>query len=146
MQSSPVRYLAPVGRILLSSIFLASAASKITDWQQPAQMMNDQGLPAVSVLLSVAVALELIGGASVLLGFYARFGALALLAFLIPVSAMMHDFWTLPDGPERMGQMISFMKNVSIAGGVIMVLALGAGPCSIDSMMRPRPKPLAPPK
>jgi len=144
MQTSPIQYLAPVGRILLSLIFLASAAGKITDWQQPTQMMSDRGLPAVNVLLSVAVALEIIGGVSVLLGLYARFGALALLAFLIPVSVIMHNFWALEEGPERMGEMINFMKNVSIMGGATMVLALGAGPCSIDSMMKPRLKPAAP--
>ena len=143
MQTSPLRYLAPVGRILLSLIFLASAAGKITDWQQPTQMMADQGLPAVNVLLSVAVALEIIGGVSVLLGLYARFGALALLAFLIPVSAIMHNFWAFED-PDRTHQMINFMKNVSIMGGLVMVLALGAGPCSIDSLLKRKPKPATP--
>jgi putative oxidoreductase len=146
MRTSPMEYLAPVGRILLSLIFIASGASKIMDWQQPVQMMTDKGLPAVNVLLSVAVALEIIGGVSVVLGLYARVGALALLAFLIPVSVIMHNFWTLEDGPERMGEMISFMKNVSIMGGLTVVLALGAGPCSIDHLLRPRPKPVpAPP-
>jgi putative oxidoreductase len=140
MQSSPIQYLAPVGRILLSLIFLASAAAKITDWQKPAGMMADRGLPAVNVLLSVAVALEIIGGVSVLLGLYARVGALLLLIFLIPVSVIMHNFWAFEEGPERMGQMINFMKNVSIMGGVTMILALGAGPCSIDSLLKPRPK------
>ena len=144
MQTSPLRYLAPVGRILLSLIFLASAAGKITDWEAPAGMMAERGLPAANVLLSVAVALEIIGGVSVLLGLYARLGALALLAFLIPVSLIMHDFWAYED-PARTGHMINFMKNVSIMGGLTMVLALGAGPCSIDSMLKPRPKPPASP-
>lgn len=144
MQTSPVQYLAPVGRLLLALVFIASGASKIRDWQQPSGMMADRGLPAVNVLLSVAVALEIIGGVSVLLGLYARLGALALLAFLIPVSVVMHNFWAIDEGPERMGQMINFMKNVSITGGVTLVLALGAGPCSIDSLMKPRPKPVTP--
>ncbi|MEX0676652.1 MAG: hypothetical protein WD063_06225 [Pirellulales bacterium] len=78
------------------------------------------------------------------MGLYARLGALALLAFLIPVSVVMHNFWAIDEGPERMGQMINFMKNVSITGGVTLVLALGAGPCSIDSLMKPRPKPVTP--
>ena len=104
----------------MSLIFLASAAGKITDWQHPTQMMADRGLPAVNVLLSVAVALEIIGGVSVLLGLYARFGALALLTFLIPVSAIMHNFWALEQGPERMGEMVYFdrdTKNMSNGSG-----------------------------
>ena len=144
MQTSPIQYAAPVGRILLSLIFLASAAGKITDWEAPAGMMAERGLPAANVLLSVAVALEIIGGVSVLLGLYARLGALALLAFLIPVSLIMHNFWAFEE-PERMGEMVNFMKNVSIMGGLTMVLALGAGPCSVDSMLEPRPKPPASP-
>jgi len=107
-------------------------------------MMAERGLPAVGALLAVAVALELIGGVSLLLGLYARLGALALLVFLVPVSLIMHNFWAFEEGPERMAQMISFMKNVAIAGGVTMVLALGAGPCSIDRLLEPRAK-LAPP-
>jgi uncharacterized membrane protein YphA (DoxX/SURF4 family) len=144
MASAPIQYLAPIGRLLLSSIFIASALNKITDWQHPSQMMAERGLPAVGALLSVAVALELIGGVSVLLGLYARLGALLLLLFLVPVSLVMHDFWTIGEGPERMAQMINFMKNVSIAGGVTMVLALGAGPCSIDRLLEPRTKPMPP--
>ena len=65
--------------------------------------------------------------------------------FLVPVSLIMHNFWAFEEGPERMAQMISFMKNVSIAGGVTMVLALGAGPCSIDRLLEPRAKPAPPP-
>ena len=104
-------------------------------------MMADKGLPAVDALLSVAVGLELVGGILVLLGLYARWGALALLAFLVPVTLIMHNFWTLPEA-EAMKQMINFMKNVSIAGGLLMVLALGAGPLSIDAL---RQKPPVPP-
>ena len=55
MQTSLIPYLAPIGRLMLSSIFLASALNKIMDWQQPSQMMADRGLPAVGALLAVAV-------------------------------------------------------------------------------------------
>ncbi len=144
MSNHPLNYLAPAGRLLLATIFVASGANMITDWETPAQMMADKGLPAVPVLLSVAVALEIIGGLSVLVGAYARLGALLLLAFLVPVSLVMHDFWTM-EGAERMTQMINFMKNVSIAGGVVLVLAFGAGPLSVDRLLRPRPKELPQP-
>ncbi len=97
-------------------------------------------MPAVPVLLSLAISLEIIGGLCVLLGLFARMGALMLLVFLVPVSVVMHDFWTM-EGPERIGQMIDFMKNVSIAGGILLVLAFGAGPISIDRLVSPRPKP-----
>jgi putative oxidoreductase len=137
VSADSLRYLAPLGRLFLATIFLASAVGKVMDWQTTEKMMADKGLPAVSLLLSVATALELIGGVSVLLGIYARVGALMLMAFLILVSLLMHNFWTL-EGAQQMGEMISFMKNTSIVGGLILVLAYGAGPLSYDSFMKPR--------
>ena len=145
MSTNALRFFAPLGRLLLSLIFIASAAGKLSDWQSPAKMMADKGVPAVDVLLSIAIALELFGGVLMLLGWHTRFGALALLVFLVPVSLIIHNFWTLPEGPERMNQMIGFMKNVSISGGLVMVMALGPGPLSIDALRQPRAKSAAGP-
>ncbi len=144
MSDRVLQYLAPLGRLLLASIFLASGAAKLMDWQQPLRMMIDKGLPAANILLSIAVALEIIGGLSVLLGIQARFGALALLVFLAPVTAIMHDFWAY-QGAEQVAQMTNFMKNVSIAGGVLLVIAFGAGPMSFDRLFTrpPQPPPVA---
>jgi putative oxidoreductase len=133
MAPAPVQYAAPIGRLLLSLIFLLSAMGKFNDWQGTINMIASKGLPAPDVFLSIAVALEIIGGLSVLLGFYARLGALALLAFLVPVTLIMHGFWAA-EGDARMGEMINFMKNVSITGGIVLVLAFGAGACSIDAL------------
>ncbi|HEV3136787.1 MAG TPA: DoxX family protein [Pirellulales bacterium] len=141
MSPNTFRFVAPLGRLLLSLIFVASAAGKISDWQSPAKMMADKGVPAVDALLSIAIALEISGGVLVLLGWYTRFGALALLLFLVPVTLIMHNFWTIEEGPQRMEQMINFMKNVSISGGLVMVLALGPGPLSLDGLAQPKPKP-----
>ena len=143
MSPNALRFFAPLGRLLLSLIFVASAAGKLSDWQSPAKMMAEKGVPAVDALLSIAIALEIFGGVMVLLGFHARVGALALLMFLVPVTLIMHNFWTIEEVPARMEQMINFMKNVSISGGLLMVLALGPGPLSIDSLRQPKPKPPA---
>src|SRR5262245_38628741 len=122
MSPRSLAFAAPVGRVLLSLIFVLSALGKLADWQGPAKMMAEKGLPSVDALLAVAVALELIGGLAVMIGFQARWGAVALLAFLIPVTVIMHNFWAFEE-PQRTEQMINFMKNVAIAGGVTLVLA-----------------------
>ncbi|MGD9724637.1 MAG: DoxX family protein [Pirellulales bacterium] len=137
MNTSPIPWAAPIGRALLALIFILSAVGKLQQWQGTAQMMTDRGLPAADALLSIAVGLELVGGVMVLLGLYARWGALALLAFLVPVSIVMHNFWAQPEA-QQMPEFINFMKNVSIAGGLTFVLAMGAGPFSIDALRRPR--------
>ena len=134
-----VVWAAPLGRVLLSLIFLLSAANKLQGWQGTVQMMADKGLPAPEALLSVAVGLELVGGVMLVLGLYARWGAVALLLFILPVSVIMHNFWALPEGEQRMGEMISFMKNFTIVGGLLFVLAMGAGPVSIDALRRKKP-------
>jgi putative oxidoreductase len=135
MPSTATTLAAPLGRLLLSTIFLASAAGKLAAWAPPAQMIADKGLPAPDAFLSIAVVLEIVGGLMVLLGLQARWGAILLLLFLIPVSVIMHNFWAVPEAQQQ-EQMINFMKNVSIAGGLLMVVALGAGPMSIDNRAR----------
>jgi putative oxidoreductase len=133
MDQHPIRWIAPVGRVLLALIFILSAVGKLQDWQGTVQMMTDRGLPMPDALLSISVGLELVGGILVVLGLYARWGAVVLLLFLIPVSVIMHNFWDVPQEQAQM-QMINFMKNVSIAGGLVFLLAMGAGPLSIDSL------------
>jgi len=137
---NPARYAAPVGRILLALIFIASAFGKFADWQMPLKMMADKGVPSPEVLLPIAVALELAGVLLVALGFYARLGGLLLLLFLVPVSYFMHDFWNYEDAAQRMEQMINFMKNISMMGGALLVVAFGSGVCSIDHW-RAKPSP-----
>jgi putative oxidoreductase len=119
-------------------IFVISAIGKLQDWQGSLEMIRAKGLPAPDVLLSVAVGLELVGGILVILGLYARWGALALLLFIVPVTLIMHNFWTLDEGERRMGEMAHFFKNLALTGAIIFVLAMGAGPFSIDSLRQPK--------
>lgn len=139
MTPSPVPWAAPLGRALLSLIFVLSAVNKLQGWQGTVEMMAGKGLPVPDALLSMAVGLELVGGILVAIGLYARWGALALLTFIVPVSLIMHNFWAQPEGAQRMGEMISFMKNLTISGGLLFLLAMGAGPWSIDALWQRKP-------
>jgi putative oxidoreductase len=85
----------------------------------------------VPFFLVGAVGFELGGGFSVLLGYKARLGALALFLFLIPVTLTFHNFWTYPPEQQKM-QMILFMHNLTLMGGLLLVLTFGPGPLSID--------------
>jgi putative oxidoreductase len=86
-----------------------------------------------SLLVPASGVLALLGGLSVLIGWKARFGALLLMLFLIPVTLMMHRFWGLDDPQAAMLQRIMFMKNVSMLGGALILAYFGAGPISIDA-------------
>ena len=123
------------GRIFLSAIFLMSAFGKIADWSGTTQHMAEKGMMATSFFLAGALALEVCGGLSVLLGFFARWGSVALIVFLVAVTPVFHNFW-VEDGPARMNQMQHFMKNTALMGGLLMVLALGPGGFSFDNRRR----------
>ncbi len=127
------RFLPLVGRVLLALIFLTSGFNKITGWSGTADYMAGEGMPMVPLFLAGAIVFEIVGGLSVMLGFKARIGALVLVIFLIPATIIFHDFWTVEDAMQRRMQMIMFMKNLSIMGGLLLVMGLGPGPCSLDN-------------
>lgn len=115
----------------MALIFLISGLGKIFDWQGTAGYMASKGMPLIPFFLLGAIVLELAGGLAVLLGFKARIGALLLIVFLIPATLIFHNFWTLT-GMERQIQMIMFLKNLAIMGGLLLVVGLGPGPLSLD--------------
>jgi putative oxidoreductase len=120
-----------VGRILLSLIFLISAAGKLFNFTGTAGMMSAKGFPVASLFLVGALAFELLGGLSVLTGYKARLGAAALIIFLIPTTLIFHNFWAY-QGMEQQMQAAMFLKNLAIAGGLALVIAFGPGPLSVD--------------
>ena len=135
-----------LGRALLSIIFISSAIHQLFDWQESElyltqgltdwlalsigfdslQHFLEWGLANATLLLAVAVIFQLVGGLMVFLGLWVRLGALLLFLFMIPTTLLFHHFWQL-QGPDRMMQMIMFMKNVSISGGLLVLLAYGKG-------------------
>lgn len=121
-----------LGRSLLALIFVVSGFGKIGGWHQTAEYMASKGMPIVPFFLVAAILLEIGGGLSVLVGLKARIGAAALVTFLIPATLIFHNFWAL-NGMEQQMNMIMFMKNMAILGGLLLVVAFGAGPLSIEN-------------
>jgi putative oxidoreductase len=120
------------GRGLVSAIFLMSAVGKLGNFAGTASMMATKGFPAASAFLLGAIVVEICGGLSVLTGYKARWGAAALFAFLIPTTLIFHNFWAYT-GADLEAQMIHFLKNVSIMGGLLSTVAFGSGALSLDS-------------
>lgn len=126
-----MRALAPIGRILFAVIFVASIAGHFSSAEISEAAAH--GVPFATLLVPLAGLIALVGGLSVILGYRARFGALLLLVFLVPVTLVMHKFWGLPDPQMAMMQRIHFMKNVALMGGCMMIMYFGSGPYSLDS-------------
>ena len=123
-----------VGRILLVLIFLNSGIEKIENFEGTAKFMAQYGMPYPSLFLFGAIIFELAGSIFAILGYYARFGALLLLIFLIPTTIIFHTNF---DDPI---QIIMFMKNVSMFGGCLILLAMGPGRFSLDYLFKNRKK------
>ena len=119
-----------VGRILLVLIFLNSGIGKVGNFEGTAQYMAKAGMPLVPFFLVGAICLELVGSLTVILGYFARLGALLLIIFLIPTTLIFHTHFVDPM------QKIHFMKNVSMFGGLLVLLVAGAGRFSLDFLLR----------
>jgi putative oxidoreductase len=135
MQGGLIRFSTLLGRFLLALIFVVSAFIKMLDAARAAESMAQKGIPMASVLLWGAIVFELAGALSLIAGFRARAGAVLLLLFLIPTTLIFHDFWSLT-GAERTLQLLQFLKNTGLMGGLLLVCAYGAGPLSLDARAR----------
>jgi putative oxidoreductase len=121
-----------VARLGLGAIFLISGVGKLAAWSATAAFAGSKGVP--TVLLAAATVLELLGAISVLTGWKARWGAAALVAFLVPVTLVFHDFWAY-QGAEAQLQTIQFLKNVGIGGGLLAFFVAGPGALSVDARL-----------
>jgi putative oxidoreductase len=124
------KWLQLAGRIALGAIFLLSAIGKLSNWSGTVGFAAGKGIP--QALLAGATALELLGALSLLAGFKTRWGVIALVVFLVPVTLVFHDFWAV-QGAEQQQQMAHFLKNLAIAGGLLILFVAGPGAVSVDA-------------
>ena len=124
-------YAAPAGRLLLALIFIIAGAQKITGYSGTQAYMEMMGVPGA--LLPLVILIELGGGIALALGWQARLVAFLLAGFSLLSGLLFHFIPSLGlEGMEAQAQMISFMKNVSIAGGMLMVVSFGAGSFTVQ--------------
>ena len=119
---------APIGRILLALMFVLAGLNKISGYSGMQGYMESMGVPGA--LLPLVIALEVLGGVVLMLGWHTRLTAFLLAGFTILATLIFHS--NLGDQT----QMLFFMKNLSIAGGLLLVVSHGAGPYSIDNRRR----------
>ena len=144
--SSFQKFIAMIGSMCFSVIFILSGINRILNWNATEQMLVnafldslsytyeyawiqpvfDVLLPWASTILVVATAVELVGGILLFVGVHVRFAALLLFLFLIPTTYFFHHFWFL-QGPERELQMVMFLKNFALFGATLVFLAQGKG-------------------
>jgi putative oxidoreductase len=113
------------GRVLLASLFLLSGLGKIGAYTVTAGYMKAFGVP--SALLPLVIATEVLGAIAIIAGWKTQTIAALLAGFTLLAAFMFHTNF----GDQV--QLVMFLKNVSIAGAFLLLVANGAGPLSLDA-------------
>ncbi len=126
-------YASVLARILLAAMFILSGFGKLMDLQGTAGYVASGGLPFPTLLAAGVGAFELLGGLALVIGFQVRFVGLFMGLFTLAASLVFHAYWAVPADQQFITQLL-FMKNLSVAGGLLLISALGAGPLSVDAV------------
>ncbi|MEC5216755.1 putative oxidoreductase [Actimicrobium sp. GrIS 1.19] len=126
--------LALVGRILLAVIFVVSGFGKLMAIDGTVAYMTSGGVPMANLLVYAVILVELVGGLLIMVGYQTRVVALIVFLFLIPVTLLFHN----PSANPAQAQMqtIQLLKNLAIMGGMLNLMAFGAGGWSLDGRRR----------
>ncbi|GAD20406.1 DoxX family protein [Acidovorax sp. MR-S7] len=129
--------LALAGRILLALLFVPAGYGKIAGFSGTVGYAASMGMPLPSVGVAIGLAIELLGGLALLIGWGTRWAALALAVFTLAASFVFHAYWSLPEA-QQATQQLMFFKNLAITGGLLAFAAFGAGAWSVDGTRRIR--------
>lgn len=116
-----------IARILFAFMFVMSGINHLVPKNVAAMAGYAQfkKVPAPKLAVQLSGIVLVLGGLSIILGVYADLGAIVIAALLAVMAIKMHDFWTADDASKQ-SEMISFMKNISMAGGALFIFAIAA--------------------
>jgi putative oxidoreductase len=120
-----------LGRLAIAVLFVPSGFEKLLSLNGFAQNLAAKGLPFPLFWAVLGAFTEFFGSLALAVGFRTRYAALLLIVFTAIGSVLSHHFWDIHDASRQM-QYIQFMKNLAIIGGLLFLVARGAGPLSLD--------------
>jgi uncharacterized membrane protein YphA (DoxX/SURF4 family) len=112
-----------IGRVLFALIFVASGINHITKAEHMTGYAQFKKVPAAKASVLLSGVFFLLAAASIILGVYADLGALVLAVLLVVMAVMFHNFWTQTDPQQKQMEQIAFFKNISMAGGALVMFA-----------------------
>ena len=115
-----------VARILLAAIFISAGLSKLGGFDGTVGYIASKGLPLPGLIAVLTIAVEVLGGIAIVIGYKARVAGLLLAIFTLLAGFIFHNFWAVP-ADQAYIQNIMFMKNLSMAGGLLLLTVFGAG-------------------
>ena len=123
-----------IGRLVFGGFFAYNGINHFRNHGQLAQYTGSKGVPSPDAAVIGSVALLLLGGVSIMLGFRPKVGAAAILAFLAGASPVMHNFWNHEDAGQKQNDMIHFSKNMALAGAALALAGVEEPwPASLDA-------------
>jgi putative oxidoreductase len=126
-------------RVLVALVFLANGFGIIPQIQ-PAKELAEHGTPEALVppLMLVARTIEIVGGFGLMFGIYPRIAAIAVICFLVPATLVAHDFWRAVGTPVYVSQLLQFLKNTAMTGGLLLIAATPSQPALLPRTSRPK--------
>jgi putative oxidoreductase len=119
-------------RLLMVALFLPAGIGKLTGFDGTVGYIASAGLPLPTVGAALAVAVEIGASLALLAGFGTRFAASVLAVFTLAASVFFHAYWAAPADQAYVAQLL-FFKNIAVIGGLLMLVAHGAGRWSLDA-------------
>lgn len=120
-----------IGRILVASLFLPAGISKLMGFDGTVAYFGSLGLVLPAALAALVIAIEVVGGITLVLGYKIQMTAIILALFTLGASIIGHAYWALPADQVFVAKLL-FYKNIAIIGGLLILASVGAGKLSLD--------------
>jgi putative oxidoreductase len=127
-------FISPLlGRLAIAWFFLREAFVYASDWSRTVALMELRHVSAAPAVLGLSLLLVGVGSLALAVGYHARLSAMFLFAVTMAVTIGAHDFWNIANLAEREAAYADFARNVALAGGLLMIVGLGAGGFAFDN-------------
>jgi putative oxidoreductase len=113
-----------IGQLIFGGFFIYNGINHFKQTQTLAQYAGAKKVPRAREAVTATGAMMLLGETSILLGVKPKYGAAAILGFLVGVSPIMHHFWRMEDPNQRLKDMVNFTKNLALMGGAAAMMAV----------------------
>jgi putative oxidoreductase len=127
-----------IGRAALAWFFLSEAWARATDWTGTVATLRDAQIPAAESILVLALVILMLGSAALALGYHTRHGAMLLFGLTIATALALHAYWKASDHTARAAEYAVFVRELAVAGGLLLIVGLGPGPFAIDNVGKKR--------
>ncbi len=122
----------PLARILIVAIFVYTGFTKLMHFDATAHMIGEKGIPLAAVATAIAILIELGGAILIIIGWQTKLAANVQFIYLVFITFMYHNFWAAPPQLHDV-QLLNFLKNVGIMGGLLILATRGADASSVDA-------------